>query len=529
MKKLVATRDGNLLFFRQPSPRLRRILHNLLTYWRTSYARSPRTRDMQMQRIPVQCYAEYSATDTSPPQLVTPAGYLWHLAEQLRAFGYKLAVRDRPWPKNMDVYKPDWSRVEGVEWRYQQRETLEAIATNVMGRIRWPTGAGKSFLISQLCKQYPNARIDITTNSLDVITDLYRNVSKACTRVALITGSGPRMRPSRINCVSGKSLHHMDGNADFLLVDEAHEWATDDAQERLSRYRYAKTFLFSANPVGDRSDGADFELIGTAGRELSVISYADAVKHKMVVPMEVRWYSCVMSQNPCEGVTNGVAKKRRGFWRNGKRNRMIQQIAQEFTDDDQVLIVVDTIEHAMQLKKLLPEFTLCYGQGLSREDRKTYERTGCIGVHEPMMDAVRRQRIKRRFEDGRLKKVIATGVWNRGVDFRNLSVLIRADGKNSRIADTQIPGRVSRTRKDGKVKTGIVIDFVDVFDESFAQRSAQRRRCYARHGWTQIGMQLIDGKSSQRRTLSQVSAPTAPKAPSRPNKRLGSLLKSDKR
>lgn len=908
MRSVTAVRDGNVFIIRKPSPSLRKLLHNLLSYTRRAYAKKGRGQ-MGMESTQITCY-EIAIAPNGDEQFIGLSGYLYRLTTELAKFGYDLRVKTRPWPKDMTVYEPNWDRVANVEWRWRQLKTLKAILANERGRICWPTGAGKSFLIAQICKLLPKARIDITTGSVDVITDLYRNISAACTRVSLI-GGGSKMRPSRINCVSGKSLHHMDGNADILIIDECvtgdaaiatptgdvrldavvvgsevlchdgknvvtrrvtktwrrgrksvlrlttsageirctsnhpvrttqgwkqagslkagdqllylanadaenclartltdvsavgssaitenhtpeptkvgarsgkkskrhfrfanaaaesklncreagrssssseimeaatisgifsgteqdrpstdscyrstsdkrysgrcsetaasdirpkavpvrecraitdsckkngrgtklkscqgfdttsvsrkmeatekrqsqrtvdayprcerstilsiqnttesnesqpngsiksvplesrggsattvasatvdrcdctqkiltknlsksrsggyaagtdgqrqqtvepadtrsistlpaamhseksecintylpawrtnvvslisiepleqpeavydievegchnffangllvhncQEFATDDYQERIGRYRYAKVIGFSANRQGDRSDGADFELRGMCGEELSHITYAQAVEHEMVVPIEVRWYTCHMRYNPCAGAANAVAKKRLGFWKNKTRNKLIANVVNEFSDDDQVLIVVDTIEHAMQLKKELPNFTLCYGNTLTDTQRKRYEKTDCIGPKEPRMHFERRMMIKRRFERGTLKKVIATGVWNRGVDFRNLAVLVRADGKNSRVADTQIPGRVSRTRKDGKVKTGIVIDFVDIFDDGFAARSADRRRCYARHEWVQKNMGMKDGVSIERNII----------------------------
>ena len=498
MRRVTAICDGNYFFIRDPSPRLQRVLASLLTYSRMSYTKR-RGQPAGMESTRVECYAIEEVPGQSL-RFLSQTGYLYRLTEELEKFNYELLVKHRPWPKDMSVYTPQWDRVADVKWRYQQRETILAMLANNCGRICWPTGAGKTFTIRQLCRMLPKARIDITTNSVDVINDIYLNVSEACTRVSLI-GGGSRMRPGRINCVSGKSLHHMDGRADILLVDEGQEWATDDSMERLARYRYAKVFMFSANRIGDRSDGADFELRGVFGEELSHITYQEAVKHKMVVPMEVRWYNCSMPNNPCEGSKDSTARKRNGIWRNKVRNKLIASVVNEFKDDDQVLIVVDTVEHAMHLKKHLPHFTLCYGKTLEAKERKRYEKTGCIGPDEPFMDFARRMRIKRKFERGTLKKVIATGVWNRGVDFRNLAVLVRADGKDSRIADTQIPGRVARTRLDDAPKTGIVIDFVDVFDDNLAERSARRRRGYARHQWRQLLMRQVDGKSTVRRVL----------------------------
>jgi superfamily II DNA/RNA helicase len=97
-----------------------------------------------------------------------------------------------------------------------------------------------------------------------------------------------------------------------------------------------------------------------------------------------------------------------------------------------------------------------------------------------MMDG-RRNRLRKDFEEGTLKKVIATSVWATGVDFTQLKWLIRADGMASEIQATQTPGRLSRT-SDQKTH-GTLIDFFDCFVPSLANRSRMRIRSYKAKGW----------------------------------------------
>jgi ERCC4-related helicase len=87
------------------------------------------------------------------------------------------------------------------------------------------------------------------------------------------------------------------------------------------------------------------------------------------------------------------------------------------------------------------------------------------------------------FEAGRLKKVIATPVWNVGVSFNQLAVLIRADAGSSAISDIQIPGRVSRISADKAY--GVIHDYRDEFDSSFAHRARGRAKIYESNGWAQ--------------------------------------------
>jgi late competence protein required for DNA uptake (superfamily II DNA/RNA helicase) len=139
----------------------------------------------------------------------------------------------------------------------------------------------------------------------------------------------------------------------------------------------------------------------------------------------------------------------------------------------------------MHLKKYLPGFTLVYNpSSMDPARRRQYASLGCCNTSEILMDDERRQRLTKDFEQGRLKKVIATTVWNVGVSFNNLRVLIRGEGSSSDIASIQIPGRVSRIA-DGK-DGGVVHDYFDTFSAPSLRNSKARAKVYTANGWNQV-------------------------------------------
>ena len=89
--------------------------------------------------------------------------------------------------------------------------------------------------------------------------------------------------------------------------------------------------------------------------------------------------------------------------------------------------------------------------------------------------------IRKRFESGELKKLIATNIFSEGVNFVHLKYLIRADGETSKISSTQIPGRLSRLCP-GK-DCAYLFDFVDHFSPWAYQRSVVRFKDYIQAGW----------------------------------------------
>jgi len=480
-------RDGSLLAIRC-GQQAADVLSRLLTYGRVKFLRGYQKRLAGVDRFveSVKCFERW--TDKThgvlPETILTAAGYLELIEAELGKQGFVVSVKDvtprRP------VFVPHWEALKNVEFRWKQREVLESMLLHDYGRYDCPVGWGKSLLIRCFCQLLPKARIDVTTHSVDVIRQIYEDLAGVLPDVGIF-GGGKRDTGHRVMCYSGKSLHHSDAQADVLIVDECHEMATDDYLGRIARYRYARRYGFSATH-DMRVDQADFELLGVFGPVRLSVPYHEAVRHDCVVPIHVWWRKVEMPINPCAGITDDTARARRGLWRNETRNRIIAQAAREFDEDEQVLIVVSTVEHAMHLKKLLPEFTLCYGEGsLSPDERRRYIREGCIAEDEPVMTAQRRYELKQAFSDGRLKKVIATGVWNRGVDFRALQVLIRADGQCTGIADMQIPGRVSRKSDETGKQFSVVVDFVDKFDQFFHRKAMARRRHYVQAGWKQIG------------------------------------------
>lgn len=416
-------------------------------------------------------------------QLITNSGFIDRITKLLidKRIDYEI-VDVRP-PAKPEIYIPNWAALEGFDMRPGQREALEALVSKERGRMHWATGTGKSFLVPLFCKMYPKLNIVVTTKYKTVLEDLYRNLGAYLPSVG-IYHSGKKVTGRRVMCYSAGCLHHADVDKTHMLIaDEVHELATDEMFPKLAQFRYARMYGFSAN-MDDRFDGADFDLEGVFGPVISSMSYQDGVKHGMIVPINVLWRNVYMDRNPGENY-EGVPKLRNGIWRNNYRNSLIAKDAKAYPED-QVLITVKTFEHACHLKSLLPDFTLVYAADDKEADIEQYIRWKLITPDEPRMTPDRLERLKTMFEQGKLRKVIATTVWNRGVNFRELQVLIRGDASSSAIDDTQIPGRLSRTTEKQDKHSGVLIDYLDQFDPGFKRKAMSRKNNYESKGWNNI-------------------------------------------
>ena len=421
-------------------------------------------------------------------RLTTHAGHIQKTADVLRVAGHTPRYLDVTPPlKRPRAYEPNWDALGvsmatwNLKWRARQDECLGAIVQSVSQRrggvISAPTGFGKTTMIILLALLYPHAKIDIVVRSTNIMSRIMRSLLKVFPSVGQI-GDGRDDR-GRITLVSADSLHKVDGDADFVLLDEVHALMNDRYSAMLGeRYVFAIPFGFSATPYA-RMDGCSARVHGFCGPMIFHMSYQEGVTLGLVVQIDVDWLRVTMDYDPC-GNYREVDKKRFGIWRNEHRNRMYAEAVRQVPDDEQVLMLVESVEHAVYLGQYLPEFVLCYGSMKSADCQK-YQKLGLLPEsYEPMQ---RRQliAIQEDFEKGRLKKAIATDVWSTGVDFEQLSVLARCDDRDSDVLDAQGPGRASRVYAG---KSGArVIDGIDYFNKGLYGKSCGRRKSYRSLGW----------------------------------------------
>jgi len=368
---------------------------------------------------------------------------------------------------------PDFAAVDLL--REGQDEVLLKVASHDGGLLVGGTGIGKSFLIVQICKMYPSLKIVIVSPRISVVNTLHGRLLKelGSAQVAKVGAGGDSKSEKRVTIATARSILKAPiRDCDLLLFDEVHNVGYNQIADHLAYVEKGRKFGFTATPSG-RCDGAELVMEALFGGRLIDIPYADAVDKGLVTPIEVLLYGGV--EGPDVTGSQSVVQKRHAYWRNEKRNSRIAQVARSFPAEEQVLIMVETLEHAINLHKLLPEYTVVsYGtpgkDKLGGVDTKQYK------TSQKELDSLREQ-----FAAGTLKKVLATTVWREGVDFCGLSVLIRADGQSSQIASMQIPGRLSRL-SEGK-NVGVLVDFEDNFCTWAYNRSQARLAIYRRAHW----------------------------------------------
>jgi len=380
-----------------------------------------------------------------------------------------------------DRFALNWQAVaDTFSFRARQDECLAAIASNQCGVIDAPTGFGKGVLLGMAAALFAKAQVHVVTARRDVVDKTVGFLSQHFPNVGQV-GGGRKRLGDRVTVFTADSLHLSDGAADILFVDEAHELLTPTRSKELAKYAHSRNYAFTATPEG-RGDKADPKLESIFGPKIFEMTYAEAAALGLVTHIVVEWLDVKLDYNPAAGKAD-VHKKRHGLWRNAERNQAIADKARSYGPETQVLILTETVEHAMYLKALLPEFELCYAQ-VDKNDFARYQRQGLIGLYDEPVSPRRREELRREFEEGKLRKCIATDVWSTGVDFVGLQVLVRADARASDIMDSQAPGRVCRC--DAGKAHGVVVDLLDQFDRGLHSKALKRKRNYESKGWRQV-------------------------------------------
>jgi superfamily II DNA or RNA helicase len=414
----------------------------------------------------------------APNRIFTFTGYLDILEDFCATKGITLH-KTYLLPDNSELYMPNWDRLpKDFQFRYKQKNVIRAISLERGGIIVAPPGWGKSVTIGIVASAFDKCKILITTYNKSIYTQIGQSVLECLAgrreEVALQRGGRPlhegEIKKKRVVVCGSSSLKRIIAattDFDLLIVDEIHQACAPATFELLAQFQKPRIFGFTATPK--RSDGAHFRMRGLAGPVLMEITMSKAVTENMIVPVEVRWTPVVLKCNPLAG-KNPLYAKHIGIWYNYTRNRLIAAIAKQH-EKEQTLIMVETLKHAQALQKLLPHYTIMYGEKKMRQD------------------------LERAFKNGTLRHVISTMCWKQGVDFPQLQILIRADGQSSNIASVQIGGRVTRLADDKEM--GVVYDFYDTWDPFFKQKADKRKAIYHKCGWNQASLNvqsLLQGK-----------------------------------
>ena len=460
------------------------VLSSQLTYLKSTFEWSMKDRKRVITKTRTAIYSFDQDNNT----LSVPAGMTDTVLKTLKGAGY---VVDFKRVLNIPKERRELT-LEGVDLkslRSEQVKMLEAIIANSHTTGKAATGAGKSFMISYICRLYKKANIVITTDAVDVIKTLNKYLTDSCGEEVGQVGAGKNVE-QRITVATLKSLHKLKTKPDILIIDECHVVGSDTymAACLVAASNCFKVIGLSASPEG-RGDNASMVIEAVCGPIRVDIPYQSSVQNGSVAQLHVKVYP--VKEGPSVDDLNKydltIDKDRVAIFNNTYRNELIRKIVLhklKSNPDMQILVYTEKTEHALILFNLLRDLDFDLVHGIVDEEKKARWKTlGILPDESVLCNNEKRELLRKSFSAGSKKRMICTRVWQKGVDFPQLNLLIRADASAAEITADQASGRLSRTNS-GQKTSAEVVDFKDNFNNTYLRRYKDRLEVYNNHGWS---------------------------------------------
>lgn len=412
--------------------------------------------------------------------LYTYFGLMEEVVEWFNKKRYEVIVTDyNPYP----VHEMN-SEIFNTEFRPGQEQCLRSISEHDHGIIRAATAFGKTEIIAKMVKLFWKAKFHVVSTGINVVRGIFNRIQTYTPDVGLYC-DGVKDASKRVTCMTTNSVGLAAfGDVDFLIVDECHTaGGVKIFQKLMEKYPDSRNFGFSATPFG-RGDGSNMAITALFGPVIYDMGYQEAQKLGNVVPVKVQWLQCRDYPRMSPYATK-VDTKRACVWENGPRNRLAVEYVREHCDENsRILILVETVEHALVLKKELPEFTVVTGQ-LTKDSLKRHERRGLVDDDFEPLSQDDRADICRKFTEGEVRRVIGTDTMVQGVDIPPLDTVILMSGRSSEVKALQGAGRAVRVCEGKEHAT--IVDIQDSYMcETLFRTSMARHKQYENNGWTQL-------------------------------------------
>jgi superfamily II DNA or RNA helicase len=425
--------------------------------------------------------------DANTDTLTTFAGFLNRIHNTLTRLHLQFEViEERP----VERQKPDLSKLRDFPLRPGQQRMLASMLSYERGQYNGFTAMGKSHLIRAYVLAHPNSNIVVMAQQRAVANGLFRELCRLIgdDEVGMIGGGSNR--PNRVTVVTAKSALKpgidMIASVDTLLYDEVHTAGAPEISEKLVKYNLCRMFGFSAS-TECRTDRADLIVEGLFGPVRETVTMQEGREDGYAADVKAYFYRHAAQRSKA---WQEVDKKRQTIWLCKSRNNLIARIARHWEtqmENPQILIMVDTLEHACALGCLLHDYQIVYASA-DKSKLEKLKRKGLIPPQFVRYTDRERRLVDIAIECGEAKRVISTTTLGTGVDMRSLDVFIRADGGSSEISNIQYRGRVARG------KQGFYLDiydfgdgdkvFEDESDEGPRARAAKKRfNSCKREGW----------------------------------------------
>lgn len=365
------------------------------------------------------------------------SGFTEEVIAITRGQGYDIHVFDRR--KDFPLPRMELTR----DHRFSQRELLmSGLSLNKSGLIGAPTRYGKSFLILNTVRAYPNLRILVVIPGQDLLkqtVDFLKAFIKT-REIVQIGGKSRKVYQSEfgITVCSADSLHKIhESEIDLILVDEPHSMVTVGRMAEWIRFEGIRRIGFGATLHG-RFDGKDKLITGLFGPVLAERTYLEAVEEGAICPLVIIFVKMALHPRACTARSRDGAYNQL-FFRNKQMASLCGEICRDIIPEDQQALIFIKNEKQANLFKAK----------LKNDDS--------VIAMAKVLSTKKREEVFERMQRGEILRCLATNIYAQGVTFSDLRVMLNFEAGGNNTSAIQKPGRLAEIRP-GK-NYGLIVDF----------------------------------------------------------------------
>lgn len=360
--------------------------------------------------------------------------------------------------------------LHGIKLREDQTEAITQAIMNCRGVIHMPTGTGKTEVAIAITKLLNRPTLFLV-NSKSLLHQTQERFIKRLDsdgeEIGII-GDNIHAPGTLVTVATVQSFDHMKKRSQkefsqevrkyqVLIFDECHHasaktWYTVGTWAHNAYYRFG----FSGTPM-DRDEIDSMKLMSVTGQTIYKRKTQDAIEDGDLCEIEMEMIEnkeYVFGFKWQEVYREGIVYSR-------ARNDLIcEKAIYHKLKGDKVLILVRHIKHGINLNGMMQRYPIHFLYGKHTQEE--------------------REAVIHWFNDDGGKILIASGIFDEGIDIPEINVLIVASGGKSDVKTIQRIGRGLRKKLDGGSLKAY--DFID-HSEFLLEHSLQRTYIYKREGY----------------------------------------------
>lgn len=398
-----------------------------------------------------------------------PQGLTSRVTHALNACGIEPEIIDErplpPWgheiPEPPQIYEPVSRSLNSlIDLFPDQQEAFRAFVKNPSGCVAHPTGAGKTALAAAIFKRCRDSRCLFIVDRITLLDGVHKELeARLGVRVGRLGGGHHEHTRYNVVVATVQTLHmklHQYAREYFpdikiVVYDEAHDISQNMGHQVLMRIP-ARVRLGLSGTIREASRRMVVEAyLGPIIFEGDVVELIEA--GRLARP---RFWMLGIG-----GVIDDSTELEDAYWKmivmNDTRNRHICDAARRFVARGaRPLVLVQRVPHGYEIANKLTGLRVDF-------------------VHWKTPRDIRTARIAD-LEAGRLDVLIASKIFDKGIDLPNVRGLILAGGGRAPALTLQRIGRGMRAKRDGGENVVDVLDFIDHSHRTLRNQSRDRRK-----------------------------------------------------